>query len=314
MPDFRGQSATIAGAFAINEFAGFFDDAALFPPGNAPMSRGVPEHRARRAASTGAAVGPFIIAAPSLDELSTVLNAQPDPAQPIEVGLVVPGGADGVFAALNNASADGRITVRAVEVAMLHHTTPEAELDGLISVLAQSLPAGAQAFIETGYRTEVLDQFDRLQGSGYAIKFRCGGLSAELFPTTGQLAAGIATTLQAGVAFKCTAGLHQAVRHTAAGTGFEQFGFLNILLAAAAAETTDAAGLATLLDDRDRLGVANQIRGLGSMGLAKARRHFLSYGTCDIAEPLADLRDLGLLEPPLAAEHQLSSPQRTEIA
>ena len=31
--------------------------------------------------------------------------------------------------------------------------------------------------------------------------------------------------------FKCTAGLHNAVRHRAADTGFEHHGFLNVLLA-----------------------------------------------------------------------------------
>ena len=37
------------------------------------------------------------------------------------------------------------------------------------------------------------------------------------------------------VPFKCTAGLHQAVRHTGATTGFEHHGYLNILLATARA-------------------------------------------------------------------------------
>ena len=42
--------------------------------------------------------------------------------------------------------------------------------------------------------------------------------------------------------FKCTAGLHHAVRHRAADTGFEHHGFLNVLLAVAAALTGEDAG------------------------------------------------------------------------
>ena len=297
-------------AFPIEQFDGFFDDAALFPPGNSPMSRAVPEHRARRAAATGSAVGPFIIAADRLDELCAVLDHQAEPGEPIELGIVVAGGAGGVAPALTRAGSDHRLVVRAVEVAMINATEPVHELDGMITTLTDQLPPGARAFIETGYARTILGALHRLHGTGYAVKFRCGGLTAELFPSTAELAAGIAAAVHAGVAFKCTAGLHHAVRHTASDTGFEHFGFLNVLLAAGEADNTDAAGLRLLLDERNPTAVADRIRALDTTGLARARGRFRSYGTCDIAEPLTDLIDLKLLESPTGDEPNLSTTER----
>jgi hypothetical protein len=302
----------LASAFRIEQFADFFDDAALFPPGDAPMTRAVPEHRARLAAPTGGAVGPFIIAANRLGELSAVLDSQADPGGLIEIGIVVPGGAAGIGPALTMAAADHRLAVRSIEVAITIATDPVREFEETITTLTELLPPDALGYIETGYAPTVLSQLQQLNGTGHRLKFRCGGLTAELFPSTAELAAGIAAAVRAGVAFKGTAGLHHAIRHTAPGTGFEHFGFLNILLAAGEADTTDTHGLQALLDERDPTVVADRIRALGATGLATARRRFRSYGTCDIAEPLTDLTNLDLLASPAGDEDHLPLLSTTE--
>jgi len=288
--------------FEVNQFAGFFDDAALFPPGNAPMARAVPEHRARRTGDTGVAVGPFIIGAGRLGELGSVLDSQDAPGEPIEVGLVVTGGAAGIGPALTRAATDRRLLVRAVEVAITAAGDPVRELDAVIAALDDRLPAGARGFIETGYLPSTLWAVHRLNGTGHWLKFRCGGLSPDLFPTTEQLAQALSAAATTRVPFKCTAGLHHAVRHTAPATGFEHFGFLNVLLAAtlAGGEST-IAELVALLDERDAATVAGRVRALGREGLAHGRRSFRSYGTCEIAEPLAELTELHLISYPQSA-------------
>ena len=67
--------------------------------------------------------------------------------------------------------------------------------------------------------------------AGLRLKFRTGGLTADAFPSAAELAACIDAALDRETPFKCTAGLHHAVRHTDPETGFEHHGFLNVLLA-----------------------------------------------------------------------------------
>ena len=98
------------------------------------------------------------------------------------------------------------------------------------------------------------------------------------------------------MAFKCTAGLHNAVRHTAEDTGFEHHGFLNVLLATRA--SLDGAAhdeLVELLDQRDGEVLAARARELSDDQAASTRRWFTSFGSCSIDEPRQDLTTLGLM-------------------
>src|SRR5690606_25472240 len=97
---------------------------------------------------------------------------------------------------------------------------------------------------------------------------------------------------------KATAGLHHAVRTTDPETGFHQHGFLNLLLATdAALNGRPVADLVAVLADRDAPAVADRVADLGDARTAAARALFLSFGTCSITEPVAELTDLGLLRP-----------------
>jgi hypothetical protein len=131
----------------------------------------------------------------------------------------------------------------------------------------------------------------------YRAKFRTGGVRAELYPDAAELAGAVQAAVAAGVPFKATAGLHHAVRNTDPATGFEQHGFLNLLLAAATADpagsTRDA--VAAVLAERDGVVLADRVRALGPQGLAAARARFSSFGTCSITEPLDELVALGVL-------------------
>jgi hypothetical protein len=138
---------------------------------------------------------------------------------------------------------------------------------------------------------------DALASAGAHAKLRTGGTTAEAFPSEVRLAAAIDGCLARGLAFKCTAGLHHAVRHTATDTGFEHHGFLNVLLATAALlDGAGVPGAAAVLAERSPSTLAGSARRLDGDRIAAVRARFRSFGTCSISEPLDDLAALGLLD------------------
>jgi hypothetical protein len=130
------------------------------------------------------------------------------------------------------------------------------------------------------------------------LKFRTGGVEAHLFPDAPTVAAWIDAALDRETSFKCTAGLHHALRHRDHDTGFEHHGFLNVLLATRRAfDGGTVAEVAEVLDDR----YTNDLVALArTSDLAGARRWFTSFGSCSVPDPLDDLLGLGLLEAPHA--------------
>lgn len=270
-------------------FRGLFDDAAVFPPGNLPIAEAVPAHRAHRAAWYAESVGPFLCGAGRLDELTAAVagSAHAPAGQRLRVGLVLPGGSAELAPAL---AAAAPFEVAGVELATRDAAGAFAELDRL---LAPEVPAAVELPRELlrGERLEAA--LDLIAGSRYRAKFRTGGLVAEAFPDERELAAFLAGCARRGLAYKCTAGLHNAVRHTDATTGFEHHGFLNVLLAA---QESDPAVAAEVLAERDGDVLAKAVRALTDRQVTVIRDSFTAFGTCSIAEPLADLASLGLLQ------------------
>jgi len=129
---------------------------------------------------------------------------------------------------------------------------------------------------------------DEVAGLGRRAKVRCGG---AVVPSAEELAAFVARCRDLRVPFKATAGLH----HPIAAPG--RHGFLNLLGAAvfgdeeAALREADASAF-TL--DEEAFGWRG--REAGPDELARVRRDlFVGFGSCSIAEPVEDLRALGLL-------------------
>ncbi|OIV35426.1 hypothetical protein BIV57_21595 [Mangrovactinospora gilvigrisea] len=274
-------------------FTTLFDDAALFPPGNAPMDSAVRAHEALLGREdTVELVGPFVCRSARIPELVGALAGLTPPPDGFFLSLVARGGRDELLAALAAADAPP-LVVGAVELANPDTAAAVAALDEL-------LPKEAAGFVELPWRS-LEAGLDALAAStspdGLRAKFRTGGTDASAFPTEAQLAGAIAGAVRRGLAFKCTAGLHHAVRRADPETGFEHHGFLNVILATAAAldDPSDTAAVAAALAERDPQAVAERIRALDGPRAAAVRGRFTSFGTCSIDEPVCDLVDLGLL-------------------
>jgi hypothetical protein len=267
-------------------FDGFFDDAALFPPGDAPMATAVPAHRELRT-RLGGLVGPFVVPAARVDELAVHL----DDGAPVRISLIAAAG--DLPAAAARVAADPRLTLAAVEVPVVADAAAARQA---ARVLDDVLPEGVPAAVElprTAARDEVLDV---LAAAGHRAKLRTGGLRAELFPGSAELAGTLAACVARGVPLKCTAGLHSAVRHTDPVTGFAHHGFLDVLAACdalLAGEPVESAE--RWLREDDGAALATAVRTWPPARAERARAAFTSFGTCSVLEPVDDLRRLDLL-------------------
>lgn len=268
---------------------GLVDDAAIFPPGDAPLPEAATEHQARRSQPYADLVGTFVVRDTDLPELK---------ATPLALSVVVTGGA-GNIAGLASLSRKLHIGVEGIEIALrdpddlvgnarrvgaaVDAARAEGQLDDHVPVYVE-LPHVAS----TG---SWLAAADEVAAREFRLKFRTGGLDASAYPSSVTLAGWIDAALDRETPFKCTAGLHRAVRHTG-DDGFEHHGFLNLLVATRQAwdgATRDEV-VATL---EERSGDA-----LDTSELDRARRWFTSFGSCSVSEPLDDLIALGLLEKP----------------
>jgi hypothetical protein len=148
---------------------------------------------------------------------------------------------------------------------------PEA-VDGLAPEVYVELPA----------------DLERLAALGLRAKVRCGG---EAVPSVEEVARVVRRCRQLRLGFKATAGLHHAVR------AHGGHGFLNLLAASvfgdeeaalgeedASAFTLDAAAFGW----RDRRATAAEVADV-------RERLFAGFGSCSVAEPVAELRELAML-------------------
>ncbi|HET6627425.1 MAG TPA: hypothetical protein VFG63_13635 [Nocardioidaceae bacterium] len=285
------------------------DDAAIFPPGDAPLPRAVSEHRAHRAASYAGLVGTFVVSDVRLPDLIQVVREGPGggAGEPVATTVVVTGGAGALGPAVVWAGRADEVELRGVEIALRDETDLAHNAQRMTTAIDQLLAAGDLAedvpvYLEPPRPDAVspshswLAALDEAAAMDLRLKFRTGGVSADAFPGAAELATCIEAALDRELAFKCTAGLHHAVRHRDPETGFEHHGFLNVLLATRA--SLDGAAteeVAAVLDLAERDDVTARVREAGADGLISARRWFTSFGSCSVRDALQDLTDLDLL-------------------
>jgi hypothetical protein len=278
---------------------GLLDDASMFPPGNLPMPAAVSEHLRHETAWFSDLTGAFICPETRIAELGSALTSAN--AAWIDLSVVVTNGPDAVSAAADEVAADPRMRLRAFEVPVAKDTDHAAAATAVATALDSVPLASAMGYIEIPLTALAADdQADRLlaiiDGRGYRPKLRTGGVTAEAFPDEAALAAALTAVAGRRIPFKCTAGLHHAVRHADPATGFEHHGFLNVLLATGAAADGAAADEVTaILGQRDPAWVAAAVRQLSPDAAADIRWLFTSFGTCSTDEPVADLVGLGLM-------------------
>lgn len=269
------------------QFLDFFDDAATFPPGLAPVEQAVTDHVARRSAPVIPSVGPAVLALADLPRAQEVAATLDLAEGPVEVSVVTPAGALAEALAAVEGFAP-HLRVVAIEL----KTDPDDQEVWTGQIREAAAVADVPVFVELTADQVAGGALEMLAGTRLRLKFRTGGIRADLFPTPQQLGAVLAAAVRAGLPFKLTAGLHEAVRYTDPATGFDHHGFLNIALATQAARAGEPAEtVAAWLAETDGTTLARA----AAASDGGWRESFRSFGTCSVGEPADSLHRLGLL-------------------
>lgn len=265
-------------------WAGLVDDAAIFPPGDLPLHDATAAYSARTAEDGAELVGTFVLK-------DTDLPLVRGFGGPLSV--VVTGGA-GQLAGPVGLCAKLGLNLAGLEVAVRDLDDPAGNVRRVVTALRE-VETDVPVHVELPHVANSSSWFaaaDEVAAAELRLKFRTGGLEAAAFPAAHALARWIDAALDRETPFKCTAGLHNAVRHTGE-DGFEHHGFLNVLVSTRMlfdGATVDQA--VTVLEQREPGAL---VEAAHQLDLAGARRWFTSFGSCSVAEPLADLRALGLV-------------------
>lgn len=151
---------------------------------------------------------------------------------------------------------------------------------------------------------KLLRALRKVKDKHVGFKLRTGGVTAEAFPSTEQVAWAIIQTREAGVPLKCTAGLHHPLRHFNPSVQTKMHGFLNVFGAGvlASANGISQTEIQAILEDEDPSNFVFDETGFEWQGLRvvtpriqKARLFATSFGSCSFDEPKEDLQTIKLL-------------------
>lgn len=274
------------------------DDAAVFPPGNAPVPLAWSEHRVLREAKYGNLVGPLLIGAKGVPALVDAAAHDPTPiSDPVAVGVIARSGlpVDDLIAAVTALRSSPHLHMTSVEVAAPSQWRRALEFGVPVAVEVTRTPAEQAVALD-----EIAQAAGDTDPEGTVIaKLRTQSTASSPVPTARELARFLHGVRERGLSFKLTGGLHRAVAHTVplpAGRSEDQHGVLNVLLATHQLEVGAALPeLEAVLEFRDGLALAANARALDKEAVAAARARFVSFGCCGVMDPINDLVELGVL-------------------
>lgn len=289
------------------------DYAGMFPPAKLPLDEALRKYLAYLQAPEARLLGRFVCPAAQLADAGRWLHNHA-PARRLHLAALaraittpdawsVQFHEDLATIAASHASLGAYAVVDVVETPFPPAAIPA--LPAIASALEQAnltayleVPAGDPEGVDT-----TLSAIRALATKRIGMKLRC--VAATAIPSAALVARFVTRCHAAGVPCKMTAGLHHPLPHFDSELKACQHGFLNVFLGGLLAWNglLAEAELVTLLDEqqpaafrfaeyvaawRDRVISVDAIRLLRQRGM-------ISFGSCSIDEPVADLRALGLL-------------------
>ena len=259
-------------------------------------------------------LGAFVLPAEQFDATKQLLS-QFDAQHPLRIAALGPktASANAFLEALDDADAATRSLSRHnVDLISISHLEMFLPKDVDVASLneARSIVGDLPVFWEAPpNRVEqtiaLLAEFNSDADSPtFGYKLRTGGVTADAFPTSMQIAKALVTPATHQLPFKFTAGLHHPLRQYREEVEAKMHGFLNVLGAAvlAAEHRWDANQTAIMLDEEnaDSFSFTDDFFAwrewrIDTKRLQYRRRFVMSFGSCSFDEPRDDLRALNLL-------------------
>jgi hypothetical protein len=290
------------------------DYAGMFPPCSLGLESAL-RNQAEYVRSPDAwMLGAFVLSTEQFDATKQLL-AQFDTQHPLRVAALGPkiASRDAFLEAVDDADAAtrslSRHNVDLIAISHLEMFLPPdvdaASLEEARSILGD-LPVFWEAPPDRAEQTiALLAEFNSdADAATFGYKLRTGGVTADAFPTSMQIAKALVTPATHQLPIKFTAGLHHPLRQHREEVRAKMHGFLNVLGAAvlAAEHRWDTNQTAIMLKDEDAGSFSftddffawREWR-IDTKRLQYRRQFVVSFGSCSFDEPREDLRALKLL-------------------
>lgn len=288
---------------------GAIDYAGLFPPCTLSLDEALRNQASYVVSNEKWMLATFVLSVEQFEAVSVHLPAFSGEA-PLEISALGPKSTDNFAATLKdiaekirkfNSVEEPSAVVRQLEMALPTQVTGETFANGRDVLGDLSLRCFWEAPADDA--TKVIAQLAQ-QNSGFGFKLRTGGVKADAFPSSQQIARALVAAAQKRMPIKFTAGLHHPIRMFRDEVNTKMHGFLNVLGAGVLAleHNWDEGEVIEMLEDEDAAnfefdGNVFSWRGatITADRIEQHRRIVTSFGSCSFDEPREDLRALHLL-------------------
>jgi hypothetical protein len=290
------------------------DYAGMFPPCSLALEPALQNHAQYVRSPEVWMLNTFVLPIGQFDAAKQLLSLF-DPAHPLRVAALGPKTVDAN--AFLDALEDADVAIRSfsrydVDLVSVSHLEMVLPLAVDLALLKEArsivgdLPVFWEALPDRAEQIAALlaEHNSDEDAATFGYKLRTGGVTADAFPTSVQIAAALVTPATHQLPIKFTAGLHHPIRQFRNEVKTKMHGFLNVLGAAvlAAEHRWDVKQAATMLEDENAASFsfgedffAWREWKIDVERLRSRRRFVASFGSCSFDEPREDLRTLGFL-------------------
>jgi hypothetical protein len=285
---------------------GLIDYAGIFPPAALDMASAVRNYAAYRNGEYARFLGRFIVPVARLNEFERTAAEVEWGKESWMLSALAGDGLDSDLKKIDNfnerISKTRDALIDTIEIKAAHHRDIEEAMN--------LIPETLKAYFEIPIAEDPSDLVKAIAATGARAKVRTGGVTADAFPSSIDLARFIKACAEEDVPFKATAGLHHPLRsfnrltYEADSGQALMHGFLNVFLAAAFSYSgMDVEDLAEVLEERSPESFQledGSVTWHGEMvvrGQLRNTRSLLagSFGSCSFEEPIDDLKKINLM-------------------